>query len=269
MSTPSSRPPAITLRGATVQIGGNTLLDGIDFELQAGEQVAVIGPSGAGKTTLLRLCTAMLWPSSGSVHVLGRATDQLQGRALRELRADVGCLYQQDNLVPGLRVVHNVAMGNLGRWSLLRALWSLLFPADLRRAHAALERVELGHALWSLPGTLSGGEQQRVAVARLLVQEPKLLLCDEPVSALDPRLGREVVRLLTSFAREQGAALMVSLHSLERLRDGFDRIVALDRGRIVWVGTPAQLTRAILRQVYGAEYATLQLDELPLGSVGA
>lgn len=264
MSSPASSTPAIALHGATVQSGGKTLLDGIDFQLGAGEQVAVIGPSGAGKTTLLRLCAAMLWPSSGSVQVLGRATDQLHGRALRELRRDVGCLHQQDNLVPGLRVVHNVAMGNLGRWSLLRALRSLLIPADRHRVHAALERVELGHALWALPGTLSGGEQQRVAVARLLVQQPKLLLCDEPVSALDPRLGREVIRLITNFAREQGAALLVSLHSLERLRDGFDRILALDRGRVVWLGTPAQLTRGILRQVYGAEYATLQLDELPL-----
>ena len=195
---------------------------------------------------------------------LGRTTNGLRGRALRELRRDVGCLYQHDNLVPGLRVAHNVAMGNLGRWSIWRALRSLLFPADLQRTQEALARVELGHALWALPGTLSGGEQQRVAIARLLVQSPKIMLCDEPVSALDPRLGRDIIRLITGFARERSASLLVSLHSLERLRDGFDRILALDRGRIVWTGTPSQLTHAILRKVYGAEYATLQLDELAI-----
>src|SRR5262245_8416862 len=257
-------PPAIEFRSASVQIGDALLLGDVEFAVAPGEQVAVIGASGAGKTTLLRLCAGVLWPSRGHVLVLGRATGGLGSGALCRLRKQVGFLYQQDNLIPGLRVAHNVLMGNLGRWSLLRSLWSLLFPQQLRQAHAALQRVELGDRLWALPGELSGGEQQRVAIARLLVQDPSVLLCDEPVSALDLRLGREVVQLISRLCRERGTTLLVSLHTLELLSLGFDRVLALRGGRLVWQGRPQQLTRALLRAVYGAEYQALRLDDVPL-----
>ena len=259
--------PAIAFRGVAKQIGSKLLLSGIALEIASGEQVAIIGPSGAGKTTLLRLCGGVLWPSEGHVLVLGHATGRLGAGALCQLRKQVGFLYQQDNLIPGLRVAHNVLMGNLGRWSLLRSLWSLLVPQQLGPAQKALERVELADKLWALPSELSGGEQQRVAVARLLVQDPKVLLCDEPVSALDLRLGREIVRLITSISRERGTTLVVSLHTLELLREGFDRVVALREGRVVWQGRPDQITREILKNVYGAEYQALHLDELPLASL--
>jgi phosphonate transport system ATP-binding protein len=206
----------------------------------------------------------VLWPSAGTVSVLGKVTGTLSGRALRALRSQVGFLYQQDNLIPGLRVAHNVLMGNLGRWSLWRALWSLLRPQQLRAAHAALQRVELGERLWALPGQLSGGEQQRVAIARMLVQNPQIVLADEPVSALDLRLGRDVIRLLTSLGRERQATMLVSLHSLELLGEGFDRVVALRQGQVFWQGPPSALTRALLQEVYGAEYKALHLDEVPL-----
>jgi phosphonate transport system ATP-binding protein len=256
--------PAIELHSVSKQIGDKLLLAGIDLQIAPGEQVAVIGPSGAGKTTLLRLCGGVLWPTQGHVVVLGHATGELGARRLCKLRKQIGFLYQQDNLVPGLRVAHNVLMGNLGRWSVLRSLWSLFIPQSVGQAHAALQRVELGDKLWAMPGELSGGEQQRVAVARLLVQNPKVLLCDEPVSALDIRLGREIVKLITSLSRERGTTLVVSLHTLELLREGFDRVIALRGGRLVWQGRPEQLTREILKDVYGAEYQALHLDELPL-----
>ncbi len=230
----------------------------------------MIGPSGAGKTTLLRLCGGVLWPSQGHVVVLGHATGELGARHLCKLRKRIGFLYQQDNLVPGLRIAHNVLMGKLGKWSLLRSLWSLFVPQQVGDAHAALQRVELGDKLWALPGELSGGEQQRVAVARLLVQDPEVLLCDEPVSALDIRLGRDIVKLITSIGRERGTTLLVSLHTLELLREGFDRVIALRGGRIVWQGRPNELTREILKDVYGTEYQALHLDDValvPRGSV--
>jgi phosphonate transport system ATP-binding protein len=255
---------AIEFRSVSKQIGDKLLLADVEFTVQRGEQVAIIGPSGAGKTTLLRTCAGVLWPSRGHVVVLGHATGGLGSRALCKLRKQVGFLYQQDNLIPGLRTAHNVLMGNLGRWSVLRAFWSLFFAQDLDKAHAALQRVELGDKLWALPGELSGGEQQRVAVARILVQDPKVLLCDEPVSALDIRLGRDVVRLISGICRERGTTLLVSLHTLELLREGFDRILALRDGRLVWQGPPSQLTRQILKDVYGTEYQALHLDELQL-----
>ncbi len=264
-SSPAGDAPAIEFRAGSKQIGDKVLLADIDLRVAPGEQVAVIGPSGAGKTTLLRLCGGVLWPTRGEVVVLGHATGSLGARALCKLRKQVGFLYQQDNLVPGLRVAHNVLMGKLGKWSLLRALWSLFVPQQVGDAHRALQRVELGDKLWALPDELSGGEQQRVAIARLLVQNPKVLLCDEPVSALDIRLGRDIVKLITSISRERGTTLVVSLHTLELLREGFDRVVALRAGRIVWQGPPDRLTRELLRDVYGTEYQALHLDELPIG----
>lgn len=258
-------PPDVDLRAVEKRIGDKYLLADLTLQVAPGELVALIGPSGAGKTTLLRLCAGVLWPSAGSVTVLGQRTDRLSGRALRRLRRRVGFLYQNDNLIPGLRVAHNVLMGNLGRWSLWRSMWSLLRPQQLEAAHAALQRVELGDRLWALPGQLSGGEQQRIAIARLLLQDPRVVLADEPVSALDLRLGRDVVRLLTRLGRERHATMIVSLHSLELLGEGFDRVVALRDGRLFWHGPPGQLTRDILRQVYGAEYRVLHLDEVPVG----
>ena len=261
--------PAIELRSVDVRIDDSPLLSGIDLAVAPGEQVAIIGPSGAGKTTLLRLCGGVLWPSAGHVVVLGKTTGMLGAGSTCRLRKQVGFLYQHDNLIPGLRVAHNVLMGNLGRWSLAKAVWSLLFPVDLASAHEALQRVELGHKLWAMPGELSGGEQQRVAIARLLVQDPRILLCDEPVSSLDIRLGRDVVRLITTISRERNRTMLVSLHTLDLLREGFDRVVALRRGRIVWQGRPNEITREILRDVYGAEYQSLHLDELAVGGQDA
>lgn len=255
--------PDLEFRGVEKRIGEKLLLTDLDLRVPRGQRVALIGPSGAGKTTLLRLVAGVSWPTRGEVQVLGQVTGRLRGRALAQLRRQVGFLHQQDNLVPGLRVAHNVLMGRLGHWSMLRSLWSLLWPQQLELAHAALERVELGNRLWALPAELSGGEQQRVAIARLLVQDPRMLLADEPVSSLDIRLGREVIRLLLGVAANQRTTI-VSLHSLDLLAEGFDRVLALRQGRLVFDGPPAALTSELLRDVYGAEYRTLHLDELQL-----
>ncbi len=263
VSTPALAEVDVVFAGVDVRLGERTVLSGIDLRIARGQRVALIGPSGAGKTTLLRLCGGVLWPTRGSVRVLGHEIGALRGSRLRSLRRQVGFLHQGDNLVPSLRVAHNVLMGRLGRWSLLRALWSLLRPQELPRAEAALAAVELGDRLWAMPGELSGGEQQRVAIARLLLQEPTLLLADEPVSALDLRLGREVVRLLLDVAAK-GRTTLVSLHSLELLTHGFDRVVALREGRLAFDGAPQALSRALLQEVYGAEYRTLHFDDLEL-----
>lgn len=249
--------PTLELRGASVHAGGRAILDGIDLRVDAGEKVALIGPSGSGKTTLLRLLGASLWPDSGTVRTLGEDASQLGGRALRHLRRRVGFLRQQDNLIAPLRVAHNVLMGRLGHISTFRAAWNLLFPGDLDRARAALRHVELEERLWALPDELSGGERQRVAIARLVVQEPDAILADEPISALDIRLGQQVVDLLLNLATERRATLLVSLHSLDLLDRGFDRVVALRSGHLHWQGEPSAVDESILREVYGAEFATV------------
>jgi phosphonate transport system ATP-binding protein len=254
--------PPVSIEAAAVAYGGRCVLEDIDLRIAPGERVAVIGPSGAGKTTLFRLIAGLVKPAAGRALTLGEDTRRLRGRRLARLRRELGFLHQQDNLIPQLRVVHNVLMGRLGHWSLARALLSLLWPQQIERARAALARVELADKLWALPDALSGGQQQRVAVARLIVQQPRLVLADEPVSALDLRLGREIIGLLCALARRDGATLVVNLHTLDLLQGHFERVVALRAGRVFWQGAPEQITQPLLRELYGAEYRALHLDEI-------
>jgi len=256
--------PALRVDGASVDYGSTRVLTDIDLTIGNGERIAVIGPSGAGKTTLFRLAAGLVKPAAGRVSTLGRDTTRLSGRALARLRREVGFLHQQDNLIPQLRVVHNVLMGRLGHWWLARALLSLLWPQDIERARTALARVELADKLWALPDELSGGQQQRVAVARLIVQQPRLVLADEPVSALDLRLGREIIGLLCDLARQDGVTLIVNLHTLDLLQGHFERVIALRDGQVFWQGAPEAISQDLLRELYGAEYRALHLDEIAL-----
>ena len=167
---------------------GCEALQAIDLHLAAGERVAVIGPSGAGKTTLFRMLNCTLRPSSGTLTIGGVDSTRLYGKRLRHLRCRIGTIYQQHNLVPRLRVMHNVLAGHLGHWSTLRALISLLRPLELGTAMTALQQVGLAEKIFQRTDHLSGGEQQRVAIARTLVQDPEVILADEPVASLDPGL---------------------------------------------------------------------------------
>jgi phosphonate transport system ATP-binding protein len=257
---------AFELAGVSLRFGQNYALRDLSLQIGAGEHVAVIGPSGAGKTTLLRLLSAVLKPGEGRVIALGHDTNEVHGRALRELRRRIGFVYQNDNLIPQLRVVHNVLMGRLPSWWMPKALVSLLWPQEINRAREALREVELEDRLWAQPDELSGGQQQRVAIARLLVQQPEVILADEPVSQLDMRLGREVVQLLRKIAQRESSTLIVNLHSLDLLQDNFQRVIALREGRVMWQGAPGEITREMLHELYGAEYRSLHLDELSLGA---
>jgi len=250
----------IEFDNVSLKIGDARLLDGVSLSIPRGQKVALIGPSGAGKTTMLRLISGITWPTSGSLSVAEQMTGELSGGALRRFRREVGFLHQRDNLIPQLRVAHNVLMGKLGDWSWLQSMWSLLRPRQLELARSALDRVELADRLWALPDELSGGEQQRVALARLLVQNPRVILADEPVSSLDVRLGRTVIKQLFQLAADEHT-LVVSLHSLSLLDEGFDRVLAMRAGRIRHDGPPESLTKALLEEVYGAELA--QIDVAP------
>lgn len=266
--TPGETGATLVFRAEDVSksFGSTGVLKGITFDVFEGERVAVIGPSGAGKTTLFRLLCGVLHPTDGRITAFGEDTSQLWGRKLRRLRRSIGILYQNDNLIPHLRVVHNVLMGRLGSWHFPRALLSLFWPQQLDRAKEALTEVELLSKLWSMPGELSGGQQQRVAIARLMVQEPRVMLADEPVSQLDIRLGREIIELLTGLASRLGNTLLVNLHTLELLHGHFDRVIALREGEIFWQGTPSEINRDLLEELYGAEYRAMHLDEVELKS---
>ncbi len=240
-----------TLRGITkTYLHGCTAIAGLDLHLDAGEHVAVIGPSGAGKTTLFRLLNCTLRPSAGTLHVGGIDSAQLYGKRLRHLRCRIGTIYQQHNLVPRLRVMHNVLAGHLGRWSTLRSLVSLLRPLELDSARAALRQVGLADKIFQRTDRLSGGEQQRVAIARTLVQDPDVVLADEPVASLDPALSENIIRLLCDLASQGGKTLMVSLHSVHLALDYFPRIIALQEGRLVYDGPPQALSPTVLHDLF-------------------
>src|SRR3712207_184678 len=203
-----------------------------DLSVRAGERVALVGPSGAGKSTLLGLCTGGVHPDRGTVEVLGRPLAALSARQLLTVRRRIGTIHQRLHLVGRLRVVHNVNAGHLGRWSGWQALTSLVRPREVDTAREALARTGIEDKLYARTDTLSGGEQQRVALARTLVQDPDLVLADEPVSSLDPARGDEVMRLLCETVATPARTLLVSLHDFDLAVRWCDRVVGVRAGRV-------------------------------------
>lgn len=236
-----------------VHANGHRALSNIDIAIGGGEQVAVIGPSGAGKTSLLRLASAALRPSAGTVQVLGANPWRLGSGAMQTLRAQIGVVHQAPPIPPRLRVVTAVLAGRLGRWSTARALASLMRPTDIEGARAALARVGLANRVFDRCDRLSGGELQRVGIARALYQQPRLLLADEPVSALDPTLAGQAIGELVAEAGQRGATLLASLHTVELALRWFPRIVGLRRGEVMFDLPAAKVDAATLDALYAAE----------------
>lgn len=223
---------------------------GISLEVKNSERVALIGPSGAGKTTLFRMLNCTLRPSSGHLWINGEDTGNLHGSRLREVRRKIGTIYQQHNLVPRLKVVHNVLCGRLGCWSLARSIASLLRPSEMELAYGALKKVGIEEKIFSRTDELSGGQQQRVAVARVLVQNPEVILADEPVSSVDPSLASSIVKLLIDISQNMQKTLMVNLHSIELALSNFPRIIGIKNGGILFDLPPDQVNETLLEELY-------------------
>lgn len=224
----------VALREVTVRYAGVTALDRVSLTVQAGQRVALLGPSGAGKSTLLALCTGAVRPDCGEVEVLGVPLQRAGRAQLADVRRRIGAIHQGLHLVRQLRVVHNVNAGHLGRWSWWRALVSLVRPLEVDTAREALARTGLVDKLFVRTEQLSAGEQQRVALARVLVQDPELVVADEPVSSLDPARAEEVLALLCRTVATDGRALIVSLHDFDLAVRHCDRIVGLRGGRVLF-----------------------------------
>ena len=248
--------PTIAIDRATKRFPGKSALalDAVSLTVPPGQFVAVIGRSGAGKTTLLR-CLAGATPlTSGAIRVGEHDLASLRGRGLREHRARVGMIYQQFNLVRRLRVLDNVLIGRLPHltgWWRAAALVGRFAAREREQALRCLDHVGLLDRTWQRADTLSGGEQQLVAIARLLAQDARVVLADEPVASLDLANGRLVMDTLRRIARGAGLTVVATLHHVDYARRYADRVVALKDGRVVFDGPPAGLTDAALFEIFG------------------
>ena len=242
------------LEGAgLVHANGQRALRNVSLSLGGGERVAVIGPSGAGKTTLVRVLGTSLRPSEGQVFVGDADPWQAGARALRQLRAGIGVIHQSPPIPPRLRVVTAVLAGRLGTWPAWKALVSLVVPGDAAGAREALARLELGDRVFDRCDRLSGGQLQRVGIARVLYQQPAFILADEPVSALDPALADLSVGALVAESEARGATLLASLHAVDLALKWFPRLVGMKGGEIVFDRPTAAVTTAMLHDLYATE----------------
>ena len=265
---------SLRLDGAgLVHANGHRALHAISLGLATGERVAVVGPSGAGKTTLTRLLGTSLRPSEGRVEVAGRDPWSLPAGELRRLRARIGVVHQSPPIPPRLRVVTAVLAGRLGSWPTWKALASLVVPGDPEGAREALDRLGLADRLFDRCDRLSGGQLQRVGIARALYQRPEILLADEPVSALDPTLADEAVGALVAQSESTGATFVASLHAVDLALKWFPRLIGMRAGEIVFDRPTAAVTSAMLHELYATEGRTLPTqgiealdDEPPAGS---
>lgn len=240
-------------------------LESVSLSVQKGELTAILGSSGAGKTTLFRLLNATLRPTSGTIRVDGRELGAMSSGELRRTRRRIGTIYQQHNLVPSLTALQNTLCGCLGRWSLAETIRSILSPAkmDVQQAMHALELVELADKQHARADELSGGQQQRLAIARVLMQKPEVILADEPVASLDPTLADEIISLLIRVGSEGKRTLVVALHKVELALEHFPRVIGLKAGRICFDRPLATVDEGLLQDLYanGRERSRRLQDE--------
>lgn len=223
-------------------------LSSLSFMIKKGEKIAIIGPSGAGKTTLFNLLTGTLPFDVGDIFIDGQSIEYWQRK--KQLANKIGVIRQQFDLVESLSVIQNVLVGRLKDWGFLKSVWSLVFPQDKQLTYQALKRVGIEDKMYVRTSTLSGGEQQRVALARLLVQRPEVILADEPVSSLDPARSEDILRMLTKLADEEKQTLITTLHSVEFAKKYFTRIIALKNGQLFFDLPSEEVTDSLLADLY-------------------
>ena len=227
-------------------------LDGVSLAVPAGEHLSVLGSSGAGKSTLFRLLNATLRPTRGSVRVDGCDFGAMSAAELRGARRRIGTIYQQHNLVPSLTSLQNTLCGCLGRWSMAQTVRSIFRPGetDVQEAMHALELVGLADKRFSRADELSGGQQQRLAIARVLMQKPEVILADEPIASLDRVLADEIISLLVRVGSEGKRTLIVALHKVELALEYFPRVIGLGEGRMRFDLPSNTVHEDVLRDLY-------------------
>jgi phosphonate transport system ATP-binding protein len=246
--------PALVLDALTKRYPtGKVALSGVGFAVPEGQVLALIGPSGAGKSTLIRCINRLVEPTSGSVRWGDVDLVKLGPADLRQARRRIGMIFQEFALVDRLTVMENVLSGRLGYVSFWQS-WRRRFPqADIDAAFALLARVGLSEYVDTRADALSGGQRQRVGIARALMQNPDLLLVDEPTASLDPKTSRQIMRLIVELCTERKLTAIINIHDVPLARQFAQRIVGLREGRVVFDGPPEALTSEALTRIYGEE----------------
>lgn len=243
--------PYLRLEGVGKLYGEYRALEQIDLEIPAGQMLAVIGRSGAGKSTLLNIINRLIDADEGTIECGSRNIGTLRGRALRDWRREAAMVFQRFNLVSRLSVLTNVMIGRLNSRPLVPSVFGIFSDDDRARAIDALVALDMADHALKRADELSGGQQQRVAIARALVQEPAMILADEPVASLDPRNSLAVMDALARINREQGITVLCNLHSVTLSQRYCERAVGLSGGRLVYDGPTSALTPEILEEIYG------------------
>jgi phosphonate transport system ATP-binding protein len=233
--------------------GERQILKGVSFSLQADDFFAIIGPSGAGKSTLIRCVNRLVEPSGGEVLFNGRDIVKVPVQELREVRRNIGMIFQEFNLIERLSVIDNVLTGRLGYTGTLRSLFRAYTKADIEQALKLLDRVGLSEHIDKRADRLSGGQRQRVGIARALIQNPKLLLVDEPTSSLDPKIAREVMGLIREMAREFHIPVLCNIHDVDLACDFCTQVIGLQDGVKKFDGPPDRLDKRALQEIYAME----------------
>lgn len=240
------------------QYGSDTkALSDVSFAVKEGEFVSIIGPSGAGKSTLLRCINRMIEASSGEIVFDNSNVREANKKELKKLRTGIGMIFQHYNLVNRLSVMENVLHGRLGYKSTLAGMLGIYSEQEKKQAHRILQILGLEEQIYKRCDQLSGGQKQRVGIARALVQDPKMLLCDEPIASLDPNSSKVIMEHLRNISSTMGITVIVNLHQVDVALGYSDRIIGVNKGMVVYDGQPAGLTKDKLRSIYGAEYDTL------------
>lgn len=250
----------LTIENLRKRFNGRNVLDGVNLSVRTGEAVALIGPSGSGKTTLIRTINGFVVPDSGKVLVGGKVINYSNKESLRQMRKKIGMIYQLFNLVERISVLDNVMTGALGRLDrgidLISSTLGIFNKKEREKAMELLKFVGIEDKAFERVDRLSGGQKQRVAIARALMQDPEVLLADEPIANLDPKTSRKILELLSKINMEKDITIICVLHHLDTVKDNFNRVVALKNGRVCFDEETNRLSKKHIHNIYEFEEET-------------